>query len=236
MNNKIIAVICVVLMLATVLAACGKKVIIKGKNGQEYVAATDADGSTILNDEGNIIIYVTDENGRYVKDANGERQTNAITFPDKILGERTIATPQYRLTMPEDWALNAEDIFIRNNNENITFEIGEVIPLSESRTLQAYLDSQISSMDYLKANLDEYKNMSYALDTTEITESKLPCTVIEMQLTDDNGTKTAEQMLYYIVWGDYLVQASYCCRDTGALGSFDAFAYLNENLEIKSLK
>ena len=65
MNNKIIAVICVVLMLATVLAACGKKVIIKGKNGQEYVAATDADGSTILNDEGNIIIYVTDENGKY---------------------------------------------------------------------------------------------------------------------------------------------------------------------------
>ena len=236
MNNKIIAVICVVLMLATVLAACGKKVIIKGKNGQEYVAATDADGSTILNDEGNIIIYVTDENGKYVKDANGERQTNAIAFPDKILGEHTITTPQYRLTMPEEWNLGQDGKFRKGGNENVVFEIGEVISLTANRTISSYIDTQIEGIEYVKGNSEEFKNLTYEVKEIALTESQLPCTVIEMKVTDDSGAVTIEQSLYYIAWGEYLVQASYYCTDAKEIGGFDSTVYLNDNLEIKSLK
>ena len=103
MQNKIIAVICVMLMLVTLFAACGKKVIIQGKNGQEYVAMTDEEGNTVLNQSGEIVVYVTDDRGKYVTDANGERQTNAVTFPDVAIGKDKIETADYVLTVPEGW-------------------------------------------------------------------------------------------------------------------------------------
>ena len=236
MQNKIIAVICVLLLLVTLFAACGKKVIIEGKNGQEYIAATDDEGNTMLNKEGEIIIYVTDENGKYVKDENGERQTNAVTFPDQIRGEHAIATPQYRLTMPDDWKMNGDGTFLRNNNENVTFEIGEVVPLTETRTILSYIETQTKMMDYLKENDAQYKNLAYEITDGVLENKNLPYTLISMQLTDDSGTKIAEQSIYYIQWGEYLVQATYACADAGEVGKFDSLACLNENLEVKSLK
>lgn len=236
MNNKIIAVICVVLMLVTLLAACGKKVTIKGKDGQEYVAVTDEEGNTILNDEGDIVIYVTDANGKYVKDENGERQTNVVTFPNQILGERTIATPQYRLEMPADWALDEDGKFRHDNKANVVFEIGEVVALTATRTIPAYVETQINGMEYLKANSEEFKNMTYETQNTTITASQLPCTVIHMKVTDDSGAVTMEQNLYYIQWGEYMVQATYYSTDTSDIGNFDSYAYLNTHLEVKSLE
>lgn len=236
MNNKIIAVICVVLMLVTLLAACGKKVTITGKNGQEYIAVTDEEGNTVLNDDGEIVVYVTDAKGKYVKDENGERQTNAVTFPNQILGERSIATPQYRLTMPDDWKLGSDGKFTRNNNENVVFEIGEVVALTATRTIPDYIETQINGMEYLKANSEEFKNMTYETQNTTITASQLPCTIIHMQVADDSGAVTLEQNLYYIQWGEYMVQATYYSTDTSDIGNFDSYAYLNTHLEVKSLE
>ena len=236
MQNKIIAVICVLLLLVTLFAACGKKVIIEGKNGQEYIAVTDDEGNTVLNNAGDIIVYVTDENGKYVKDENGERQTNAVTFPDQVRGEHAIATPQYRLTMPDDWKMNGDGKFLRNNNENITFEIGGMVVLNETRTMSAYLQTQIDGMEYLKNNSEEFKNLTYEIKNAELTASQLPCTIIEMKNTDDSGNLTMEQTLYYIQWGENMVQASYLCMDASSIGGFDSYTYLNENLEVKSLK
>lgn len=236
MQNKIIAVICVLLLLVTLFAACGKKVIIEGKNGQEYIAVTDDEGNTVLNDAGEIVVYVTDENGKYVEDANGERQTNAVTFPNQVTGEHSIATPQYRLTMPEDWTLGEDGIFLRNNNENVNFEIGEVITLTETRTVMSYIDAQTQSMDYLKENDAQYKNLAYEITTGALENQNLPYTLITMELTDDSGVKIAEQSIYYIQWGEYLVQAIYACADAEEVGKFDPLACLNENLEVKSLK
>lgn len=236
MQNKIIAVICVLLLLVTLFAACGKKVIIEGKNGQEYIAVTDDEGNTVLNNAGDIIVYVTDENGKYVKDANGERQTNAVTFPDQVRGEHAIATPQYRLTMPEDWTLGEDGKFTQNKNENITFEIGEVVPLNAERTINTYLTTQINGMEYLKSSSEDYKNLAYEIKDVTLTESQLPCKVIEITVTDDSGNLTMEQTLYYIQWGENMVQASYLCMDASSIGGFDSYTYLNENLEVKSLK
>lgn len=236
MQNKIIAVICVLLLLVTLFAACGKKVIIEGKNGQEYIAVTDDEGNTVLNNAGDIIVYVTDENGKYVKDANGERQTNAVTFPDQVRGEHAIATPQYRLTMPDDWKMSNDGKFLRNNNENVTFEIGGMVVLNETRTMSAYLQTQIDGMEYLKNNSEEFKNLTYEIKNAELTASQLPCTIIEMKNADDSGNLTMEQTLYYIQWGENMVQASYLCMDASSIGGFDSYTYLNENLEVKSLK
>lgn len=236
MHNKIIAVICVVLMLVTLFAACGKKVIIKGKNGEEYIAMTDDEGNTVLNESGEIVVYVTDDRGKYVTDANGERQTNAVTFPNQVTGEHSIATPQYRLTMPEDWTLGEDGKFTRNKNENITFEISEMVVLNATRTMNTYLQTQIEGMEYMKNNSEEYKNLSYEIKDVTLTASQLPCKVIEITMTDDSGAKTMEQSLYYIQWGENMVQASYLCMDATAIGSFDSYTYLNENLEIKNLK
>ena len=135
-----------------------------------------------------------------------------------------------------DWKMSNDGKFLRNNNENITFEIGGMVVLNETRTMSAYLQTQIDGMEYLKNNSEEFKNLTYEIKNAELTASQLPCTIIEMKNADDSGNLTMEQTLYYIQWGENMVQASYLCMDASSIGGFDSYTYLNENLEVKSLK
>lgn len=65
MDKKIIAVICASLIVISVaFASCGKKKPTINAKDATYEVVTDEEGNTVLNENGEIEIYVTDEDGK----------------------------------------------------------------------------------------------------------------------------------------------------------------------------
>ena len=117
MQKKIIAAAALVLALTLLFVACGKGPTIVTKEGNEYPLMTDAEGNTVVNENGDLVIYVTDENGEYVTDANSEPQTNAVTFPDQIVDGKTIETSLYTWTLPDGWNFDDDGKAVKDGTD-----------------------------------------------------------------------------------------------------------------------
>lgn len=94
-------------MLATLLilmtfAACGKKYLVyTDQDGVEHPVLTDAEGNTMVNTFGQIVIGVTDSRGHLVTDENGENETRAIVFPSSISNKNVYEPPNFKWEVPE---------------------------------------------------------------------------------------------------------------------------------------
>ena len=96
MEKKIIAVACVLVILAVTLAACGSKyLVITDEHGYTHLAVTDAEGNTVLDENGDIQVYVTDESGDPVTLENGAYDVAAVTFPDAVADSGNPGHPAY---------------------------------------------------------------------------------------------------------------------------------------------
>ena len=124
MEKKIIAVACVLVILAVTLAACGSKyLVITDEHGYTHLAVTDAEGNTVLDENGDIQVYVTDESGDPVTLENGAYDVAAVTFPDAVADGDTLETPDYTLTMPDGWTASDSGRFYRDDTENVYLQI-----------------------------------------------------------------------------------------------------------------
>lgn len=145
MSKKIIAVFSVVILMMSVFVACGKKVPMIEAGGREYPLATDAEGNTILNHNGEIGVYVTDSDGKYLKDQNGDNQINWVTFPDQYISDdsRKLETPEYVWTLPEGWTFDGKKAVKDGTEGNIYIRIVTVD--EEGKTpLDIYVDNDIA--------------------------------------------------------------------------------------------
>ncbi|MGN0570874.1 MAG: hypothetical protein ACI4K9_01685 [Candidatus Fimenecus sp.] len=235
MEKKMIAVICVLMLLISLLVSCGKKYPTITIKGNEYVLATDEEGNTMLSDDGELVIYPTDSNGKPYKGENGEYETNFVDFPDKIVNGNIYETPQFKITMPEEWT-EGEEGYIKSGNESVIFEVCPTATLNEKYTVEKYIATQIEGLEMFIEAQPEYKDkLKYSVEQLEnITENELPCFVVIMQEYDDTQKVVSEQYLYYIVDGDTLLEFSYICRDASLVGTFDAYQFIDENLILKT--
>lgn len=235
MEKRIIAVICVLMLLISLFAACGKKHPTITIKGNEYVLATDEEGNTIVNDDGELVIHPTDSNGKPYKNENGEYETNVVDFPQKIVKGNTYETPQFKITMPKEWEAGEEG-YIKSGNEKVIFEVCPTATLNEDYTVEKYISIQINGIELFIEELPEYKDkLKYSVEQMDnITSEELPCFVVTMQEYDDSQTVVSEQYLYYIPDGDVLLEFSYICTDKDLVGTFDAYRFIDENLIIKA--
>ena len=172
MEKRIIAVICVLMLLISLFAACGKKTIIKGKNGMEYVAVTDEEGNTVLDENGDILVYVTDADGKYVKDENGNRQTNSIDFPKYIVDGTALVTPDYKMTFPKGWTVTNTGRGTPTTVDKTYLEINNLGKTDVTRTLDSFFNEELSLTKEIceevkKANPDT----KYIVTEQKITEN-----------------------------------------------------------------
>lgn len=235
MQNKIIAVICVMLMLVTLFAACGKKVIIQGKNGQEYVAMTDEEGNTVLNQSGEIVVYVTDDRGKYVTDANGERQTNAVTFPNMISDGKKLETVDFILQVPEGWKADETGLIekIGSEDESVYANIEVVClgELAEDQDFDSFVNNQIMILEQLAVTMRESgAEVNYVNNESQVLGERASVVTMVAQ-SEEIGVITYKMM--HFVKGNEVFKVLYRGNDKTADDAFDIVAFTEQNLTVK---
>lgn len=237
MEKKIIACSLIMLLLVTCFVACGKKPTIKGKNGMEYVVVTDEEGSSVLNADGDIAIYVTDDRGRYVKDGNGERQTNYIEFPDKIINGSTYESADFIFTVSEDagWTLEQNGKFTKGDDENTYITVKDLGEAGEEEALSTLIERIKSENEgYLEEIKKQYPDAVMNVTDVEITDKKVPATVMEFIIKDANGTFFHHAYdTYYICNGHYYVVEYVCANPANDVPAADVLAMVNAGLTVK---
>lgn len=120
--------LCSCSVLATTALVAGKSAIEEETEpvtliAQEnnIVVMTQEDGGLARDEAGNIIAYVTDANGKFEKDKNGEYETTPVDIDRPAVIGRRIEGPTYALTIPDGWSdkLTYTDLdIIRNGTKD----------------------------------------------------------------------------------------------------------------------
>ncbi len=102
MSKKIVAVLAIVTILfVCVFAACEKEQgVYADENDFEFV--TDENGERVLAEDGRLVVYATDEDGKQVTNKSGEKETVYQQF-QPIEQDGTIEDYGFKLTLPEGW-------------------------------------------------------------------------------------------------------------------------------------
>lgn len=231
MNNKIIAVICVVLMLAAVLAACGKKPTIRAKDGKEYLLVTDAEGNTVVDGNGNLVVQVTDTDGKNVTDENGENKTAILTFPEAISRNGSVETASYILTAPEGWSLESNGTKLRKKVGKATIDIADLGNLPEGETLESYAKEQMLVVAALAEEAKtEYSGTVSSMEAAQF--SGREAQLMKLCIKGDSGVFQNSEMLYFL-YNNHLFKVLYSADAEGYEETFDFMAELQTHLQMK---
>lgn len=108
MNKKIIAALLVATILfICVFAACGKD---DGKyenpaTGVKYEIVTDEYGNYVRDNEGNLVVYALDDNGKKYKNDEGEYETAVQTFGSQIVSGNEVINYSYKFILPDGYSV-----------------------------------------------------------------------------------------------------------------------------------
>ena len=118
MHKKTITLLCLLLAFLFVFAACKRHsrygTIVVDRQGMEHVIMTDANGVTVVDNDGNLVEIVTDsqnkkpiavptENGTAGAAQVGEYQTHGVTFPGVVEDGTAIEDGLCQVAVPQGW-------------------------------------------------------------------------------------------------------------------------------------
>ncbi len=147
---KIISVLGALAICLTAFAACsgednsqkllyeeGGKIYYRKEAGEAaYELATDANGVTRVDEQGNLLWKVTD--------ADGNDQTHPVSFPSYLVDGQSVSCQQFTITMPKGWTnIGYNSIMLRDKKGAIKIDYTFVganedgtIPTAEDRVAQ----------------------------------------------------------------------------------------------------
>lgn len=218
MEKKFIAIVVAFVILITSVAVgivvyVNRKDLYVDPDGVEHWLVKDDEGNTVLNGEGDLVVYATDEKGKRQKDENGEYVTAAVDFPEKVIDGNTLETPDYRLTMPKTWELNEDGIFELKKNNKITlqvnkFELERVTPIDE------YVkQSQEESNEFVDALKDVFPVFETKEESAVITMKKLDCRIYETKMGKDKDNVEIYSLAVNFTRGLEAYQITLTCSD-----------------------
>lgn len=133
MKKYLALIICAITVL-TCFTACKPKAELIA----DYPAVTKEDGGIIRDDAGNIIVHVTDADGRQVKGDDGEYQTTPIALEHPIVVGRRVEAPLYSINIPKGWSdkLTSADLDIIRDGTKDNLRIAVIKDSSPSEVLE----------------------------------------------------------------------------------------------------
>ena len=105
MEKKIIAIALVLVLMVTAFVGCTKGKKFVDADGYEHLLCLDEEGNTVLNDEGKLVVYITEPDGKIREDDDGEPMTGYVAFPEQVIKGNTLETPDYKITLSDEWEL-----------------------------------------------------------------------------------------------------------------------------------
>ena len=124
MSKKIIAILTVATILfVCIFAACEKKEK-PYMDADDIDAITNENGEFELAEDGQYIVYVTDEDGKKVTDKNGEFETEVQQFVP-TMKKGVIEDYGFKLKIPKGWKITEEgNVFFRGSDETVKVTLG----------------------------------------------------------------------------------------------------------------
>ncbi len=110
--KKYVALVLTMITIAACFTACGKKIKIPKVQGAEvvtdqigafYPVATEKDGSVTRNAKGEIELIVTNENGKAMKDGNGNYVKEPADLSKGIIIGRRVEYTDFSIFIPDGW-------------------------------------------------------------------------------------------------------------------------------------
>lgn len=146
MKKQVFAILLATLLILTTFAACGKKYLVyTDKDGVKHALLTDAEGNTMVNAFGQLVVGVTDKNGKLSKDADGNYETRAVEFPSSISNGNVYETANFKWEVPKNlWYFDENTLYKKDSEINIA--ISTVTDYENMNALEDGLDAQLASM------------------------------------------------------------------------------------------
>jgi len=189
----------IVLLFAFALTACKNKKYYVDPAGNTMIPVTDESNNTILNSEGNIIVYQTNENGDIETDESGVPRTLASVFPERIIDGRFIQTPTYTLTLPSGWSVDESTYGVyrkKSSDASITIDI------VKDYTLQEYYDYTVGIIEQIKETKAEGTTITVSDDTFEYVAAKTTAKRFVITIENEKGESLKRLFLIFEINGN----------------------------------
>ncbi len=206
--KKYFALILTAIIVLTCFTACKPKIkggeVVSAADGQNYAAVTKEDGGIARDQAGNLIVLVTDANGKNVKGENGEYETKPVAIDHAIVVGNRIECPRFALTIPNGWSdkLSFADLVISKDGTK------DVVTISVST------DKKLNDV------VDEYNNLLLQLKKLHPSAQKGSS---QIQITDD----ISAEFLYA-----YVADTGVRDEDLNVLGSYLGFIVFRNSTAI----
>lgn len=239
MNKKIIAVFCIVILMISVLSACGKNkgyLLAKDEHGVEHAYVTDENGETVLNEDGNVRVYQTDEHGKIVKDEDGNPKENAVDKPSiSVNKDGSVTTGIFTLPIIDGWeGVDTGRLVKKGTNENCYILAEYETNETEDTTFALMTDKVISDNkiivdainngDYKDQGLDKAKMKTDRFEYQGFDAIYMSFTIYE------NSVKVVHhaEAIYFVVADGSVYVINYACLNgEGYDSSFNFLEWAN---------
>jgi hypothetical protein len=256
MNKKILALALALVFIATAFTACKKGPELTEINGEEYPLAQNANGETIINEDNQIAVLVTDKNKEVLTYSDGENQTHWLQINGPLVIQDRVQTKEYSLGIPKGWQGNeiSGKVTKDGTDGKCYIQLMKVDSLKGETTIETYLeevDAQNTAiaeafedeeqMDALIAQYPgyaAYKGCKYTFaKNTAMISSGLNANVRVHKIVDKNGEVIHFAENYYFVANKSIYKLDYICEGgTGYDDEFNFRQYISESFTFKETK
>lgn len=200
--KKYFALIITAIIVLTCFTACKPKVkgggIVSDAASNNYAAVTKEDGGIERDQAGNLILLVTDANGRNVKDDNGEYETRAVALEHALVIGNRIECPGYALTIPNGWSdkMSFSDLIISRDGTKDVVKIST----STDKKLVDVVDEKNGAVNQIKSLFPSAESGSREIKITDDITGEFFYAFVEDTGARDEDLNVLSSYLGYIVF------------------------------------
>ena len=197
--KKSIALILTFVVILTCFAGCKAKIkngaLVTNQAGENFAAVTQEDGNLVIDNSGNLVVLVTDANGKNVKGENGEYETKKVALDNALVIGNRVECENYYINIPNGWS-NASSFtglsIKRDGTEDVI-----VINERTDKDLDTAMAGTISALDIAKKS---YANTTYENKQVEVLGKNaqfVSLYIPDNGTVDANGNPGASYMGYF---------------------------------------
>ncbi len=201
MNKKYWAVLAALLIFMTSFAACTKKYdddrIITDRESNTHILATDENGETMQDEDGNIMEIVTNAKGEEETDENGKGVSQPVTYPDLLEVDGYAETKWLKVKVASGWEQSGRlNIQLKHKKTESFLNLSVVEGKQQDDVI-----TQINTMIDTFKKVDEYEkvdstNEKVKIGGIEMTKIRTVLTVSKDAVAE--GENPTQVICYYI--------------------------------------
>ena len=232
--KKYFALIITAIIVLTCFTACKPKIkggeVFTDAANNNYAAVTKEDGGIERDQAGNLIVLVTDSNGRNVKDDNGEYETKAVAIEHALVVGNRIECPRFAITIPNGWSdkLSFTDLVLTKDGTKDVIKVS----VSTDKKLNDVVDEYNSLLGQIKSLHPSAEKGSREIKITDdITGEFIYAYVADTGARDENLNVLSSYLGYIVFRNNTAIYTCQITSDRDMADQIDEIAEILGTLE-----